>query len=398
MSRSRTRRRWPWAILFTAIALVAVFYVGGAWYFSGQVYADALKSEPYDPANLQGGTVQAYDATGEDPTITILPDEQYRAETKFDDAVMGVVIGESLLVVGPAVTGADGAETRPVIDVVGDGPRVGDRYGLTRDVWLSPEQAGLDPEYVEISTPDGRLFPAWQITAEDSDKWAILTHGKGASRSEMLRMSRALIKADFTVLIVTYTGDVGAPPYDDGMMHFGRTEWQELEAAVQYAEDQGAKTIVLGGASHGGAVTLGFLERGALARRVDGVILDSPASSFEDVIDEAAEYRTLPVANLPIPESLEDAAKMAVAFRYGVDFSAIDYSGKEGLVDVPLLVFQGTDDRTVPLAVNDRFMRIAGKDGTYVVVEGADHVMSWNVDPDAYDKAIKKFVKQFKEE
>ena len=43
-------------------------------------------------------------------------------------------------------------------------------------------------------------------------------------------------------------------------------------------------------------------------------------------------------------------------------------------------------------------MRIAGKDGTYVVVDGADHVMSWNVDPDAYDKAIKKFVKQFKEE
>ena len=73
------------------------------------------------------------------------------------------------------------------------------------------------------------------------------------------------------------------------------------------------------------------------------------------------------------PGSLEDAAKMAVAFRYGVDFSAIDYSGKEGLVDVPLLVFQGTDDRTVPLAVNDRFMRIAGKDGTYVVVEGTDH-------------------------
>ena len=397
MTRTRTRRRWPWVLLFGAIALLAVFYVGGAWYFSGQVYADALKSEPYDPANLQGGTVAAYDATGENPSVTILPDEQYRAETKFDDAVMGVVIGETLLVVGPAVRGDDGSQTRPVQDVIGEAPRVGDRYGLTRDVWLSPEQAGWDPEYVEVRTPDGRTFPAWQISAEDPARWAILTHGKGAARSEMLRMAKPLVRVGFNVLIITYTGDVGAPPYDDGMVHYGRTEWQELEAAVEYAQDQGAEVIVLGGAGHGGAVTLGFLERGVLARAVDGVILDSPASSFEDVIDEAAEFRTLPVGNLAIPESLEDATKWAVAFRYGVDFSAVDYTDKQGLIDVPLLVFQGSQDRTVPQPVNDRFMANAGKDGTYVVVDGADHVLSWNIDPQAYERTIRRFVRQFRD-
>lgn len=398
MSRRRRRPRWPWVILFSAITLVAVFYVGGAWFFSGLVYSEVLESEPYDPADLQGGTVLAFDATGEDPTVTILPDEEHRTETKFDDAQVGLVVGESLLVVGPAVPAADGAQTRAVVDVIGDSPRVGDRYGLTRDVWLSPEQAGMKPEYVEIRTLDGRVFPAWQITAKGSDKWAILTHGKGASRSEMLRMARPLVKADYTVLIITYTGDVGAPAYDDGMVHFGRTEWQELEAAVQYAIDEGAKTVILGGTSHGGAVTLGFLQRGTLARRVDGVILDSPASSLGDVVDEAAEFRTLPVVDLPIPESLEDAAKLAVAFRYGVDFSAIDYSSQEGLVDVPLLTFQGSEDRTVPQPVNDRFMSVAGKGGEYVVVDGADHVLSWNVGPEAYEKHIKVFLKQFDEQ
>ena len=30
-------------------------------------------------------------------------------------------------------------------------------------------------------------------------------------------MARPLHKADYNVLIITYTGDVGAPPYDDGM-------------------------------------------------------------------------------------------------------------------------------------------------------------------------------------
>ena len=105
MGRSRKRRRWPWVILFSAIALVGVFYVGGAWYFSGQVYADALKAEPYDPADLQRGTVAAYDGTGEQPTVTILPDEADRDETKFDQAVIGLALDESLLVVGPATRG-----------------------------------------------------------------------------------------------------------------------------------------------------------------------------------------------------------------------------------------------------------------------------------------------------
>ena len=396
MARGRRRRRWPWAILFTAIALVGVFYVGGAWYFSGLVYADALKAEPYDPSDLQRGTVEAYDATGEVPTVTILPDEEDRDETKFDAAVVGLALDESLLVVGPATRGAGGEQTRPVLDVIGDAPNVGDRYGLTRDVWLDPEQAGLDAQDIVITTPDGRQFPAWQVDAEDSTKWAVLTHGKGASRAEKLRMARALHANGFTVLLITHTGDTGTPPYDDGMVHFGRTEWQELEAAIEHADAGGAETIVLGGTSHGGAVTLGMLARGNLARKVDGLILDSPASSFEDVIDEVAEFRSLPVVNRAIPESLEDAAKLMVAFRYGVDYSAVDYSGMEGLVTVPVLTFQGTADETVPKAVNDRFMREAAQDGTYVVVDGAGHVLAWNLDPEAYEQAITEFVKELK--
>ena len=212
-------------------------------------------------------------------------------------------------------------------------------------------------------------------------------------------MARPLHKSGFTVLIITYTGDIGAPAPENGMVSYGRSEWRELEAGVRYALDEGASTIVLGGTSHGGAVTLGFLERGALANKVDGVILDAPASNFEDVIDEAAEFRTLPIGGLEIPESLEDAAKLAVAFRYDVDYSAINYTDAPGLAGMPLLTFQGAADKTVPQPVNDRLMRTgAGKDGTYVVVPGTDHVLAWNVDPTAYEQAVADFVKSLDEE
>jgi esterase/lipase len=389
------RRRWPWVLLFLGIALVAAFYLGGGWYFSGQVYEDALKAEPYDPSTLQRGTIREIavdeDGTG---TVTILPAQEDLDETKFDEAVIGLVVGESLVVAGPATRGTDGSQEREVRSVVGVTPEAGDTYGLTRDVWLTPEQAGMEYQDITVTTPEGDSFPTWLIPGRGDRRWAVLTHGKGAARSEMLRMARPLHEAGFNVLVITYRGDVGAPPYEDGMVTYGRDEWRELGAAVEYARDQGATTVVLGGASHGGAVTLGFLDRGAgLAAEVDGIILDAPVSSFEDVVDEAGEFRSLPVVGLPIPESLEDVAKWMVAFRYGVDFKEVDYSSIEGLVEDPLLVFQGTEDTTVGQPVNDRFMTSgSGRSGDYVVVDGAEHVLAWNLDPQGYEERITQFL------
>jgi esterase/lipase len=391
---SGKRRKWPWVVLFVAIALVVVFYLGGGWYFSGQVYDDALEAVPYDPADLQQGTVRTVDATRDPTTITILPEPDERAETKFDDAEMGLVIGESLVVVGPAERAANGSQTRQILDVVGDAPQPGDTYGLTRDVWLTPEQAGYDAEDITLTTLEGKDYPAWLIPGKGAKRWAILVHGKGAARSEMLRMARPLKAAGYNVIITTYDGDVGAPPYDDGMVTFGRVEWPVVEAGVQYAIDEGAERIVLGGVNHGGAVVLGFLARGTLASSVDAVILDAPASSLNDVIDEAADFRSLPVGGLPIPESLEDVAKWFVAFRYGVDYKAVDYIDQADLIKVPLLTFQGSADQTVPEPVNDRFMGPGGSGsaGEYVVVEGADHVLAWNYDPEAYEEKVTEFL------
>lgn len=386
---------WPWVFLFVAIGLVGVFYLGGGYYFSNIIYETALKSEPSDPADLQRGTIMQISGKGDDRIIRILPEVDAQDETKFDDAIVGLVVGESLVVAGPAERRADGSQERPVLDIVGDRPEKGDAYGLTRDVWLSPDQLGWKTKDIEIRTLDGREFPAWLVEGDDPRKWAVLTHGINAARSEMLRMARSLRRDDYNLLFITYLGDPGAPEYPDGMVTYGREEWSQVEAAVRYATDEGGRTIVLGGASHGGAVTLGFLERSSLAGRISGVILDAPASSLRDVIDAAAEFRTLPIGDLPIPESLEDAAMAVVAFRFDVNFGAIDYIDNEGLIEVPLLTFQGTDDQTVPLAVNDRFMRQgSGRDGEYVVITGADHVLSWNVDRDEYEDAIAEFLKE----
>ena len=84
---------------------------------------------------------------------------------------------------------------------------------------------------------------------------------------------------------------------------------------------------------------------------------------------------------------------LIAGLRFGVDYDAIDYTDMTGLIDVPLLTFQTSEDQTIPQAVNDRFMNEgSGKDGTYIVVPGVGHVLSWNADPQAFEEAITEFV------
>jgi hypothetical protein len=396
MNGEKKHRRWPWVLLVVGILLVTTFYVAAGWYFASLIRSDALRARAYDPQGFWTGTVTDTTGSGSGASVAVLSDEEHRAETRFDGVVMGLQFDDgSVVVVGPASsTNPDGSRSRPVIDVVGTMPQAGDTYRLTKEIWLTPEQAGLTATEVTIESPSGS-FPAWQVTVPGSDKWAVLTHGRSGDRHDMLRMARPLHAAGYNLLLTTYAGDNAARPAEGGIWHFGATEWDELEAAVQYTLDQGAQTLVMGALSLGGAVTDGFLARSDLADEVDAVIMDAPASSLRDAIDAGAESRTIPGLGLPIPESLENAAMFIAAMRFGLDYDAVDYTEMDGLFDMPLLTFQTDGDKTIPKAVNDEFMTDgSGSGGTYIVVPGADHVLSWNVDPQAYEQAVTEFVEQ----
>ncbi len=396
MADKRRHRRWPWILLVIGALLVGLFYIGGGWYFSSLIYSDALKANPYDPEGFWTGTVQTVEGEGEAATVTVLPDAEHRDETQVRPCRHGTGVRRRLGRGGGTRIrhGSRRHADPPVVDVVGDMPARGRRVQVHQGDLAHAQQAGSAAEEVTIATPSGD-FPASKIEVAGSDKWAVLTHGRSGDRHDMLRMAGPLHAAGYNLLLTTYAGDNVARPAEDGIWHFGATEWDEIEAAVQYAVDEGAQTLVMGALSLGGAVTDGFLAHSALADKVDAVILDAPVSSLRDSIDASADSRTIPVLGWPIPESLEDVAMLIAGLRFGLDYDAVDYTDMAGLIDVPLLTFQSTEDQTVPQAVNDRFMNEgSGKGGQYVVVPGVGHVLSWNVDPQAYEQAVAEFVAQ----
>ena len=140
------------------------------------------------------------------------------------------------------------------------------------------------------------------MTVAGSDKWAVLTHGRSGDRHDMLRMARPLHAAGYNLLLTTFAGDNVARPAEDGIWHFGVTEWDEIEARSSTRWTRAPRRSSWGRMSLGGAVTdWGSSPHSTLADQVDGVILDAPVSSLGDVIDEGAESRTIPVGRVADP-------------------------------------------------------------------------------------------------
>jgi uncharacterized protein len=59
---------------------------------------------------------------------------------------------------------------------------------------------------------------------------------------------------------------------------------------------------------------------------------------------------------------------------------------------MPILLFHGTDDHTVPISSSAAFARALPELVTYHRVAGAGHVESWNVGPARYERRVRTFL------
>src|SRR5919112_5149915 len=88
--------------------------------------------------------------------------------------------------------------------------------------------------------------PAWLYPGRE-DTWAIVVHGKGATRDDVRRVVRPLTSAGLPTLAIAYRNDPDAP--HDGRHGYGLSEWRDVRAAAAYAHDRGARDVVLVGFS-----------------------------------------------------------------------------------------------------------------------------------------------------
>ena len=363
--------------IFVLLLLVGLAAVG--WYYADQILDGALVVE--DEAHEYEVEVTALD----DGRITL------RSTTGADIASEPQTIGldwpDGYARAGSTLSSTEDTVTREYAAVEG-GLQVGDLVRFDKFAFPGdPERAhGIAFDAAAFASPLGELA-AWHVDGAD-DTWAVFVHGKGASRREALRMMPVMVDAGLPSLAITYRNDPGAPADPSSYYQYGRTEWEDLEAAVQYALAEGANDVVLIGYSMGGAIVASFLMQSRFADRIAGAILDSPMLDFGATIDLGAERRGLPVF-------LAGAGKLVSSVRFGIDWAALDYLERADELSVPILLFHGDGDTTVPERTSMALAQRRPDLVTYEAFDGAAHVGAWNADPERYEEAVAAFLERW---
>ncbi|MER5262329.1 alpha/beta fold hydrolase [Actinosynnema sp. NPDC002837] len=368
----RARRRLRLALVTFAVVFLLVIggLLGFGWYYSGQLL---------DPENARPGyrdTVTS-SASGTvalaESRVTVLP------------GTWGLVWPGGGAKVGPVTHRSEGTVVR---ELQGEAPADGTQVRLETSVWSTDPATALDLEYTDVRIPtELGDAPAWLVPAT-SDTWVVAVHGRGGTRAEALRVMPALHQLGLPVLAVTYRNDEGAPRSPDGLYHLGDTEWRDVEAAVRYAREHGARSVVLYGWSMGGAIVGQFLGRSAEARDVAAVVLDAPVVSWTKTLELQSRNRGVPVQLAPIAELVSD-------WRVDLEFTRFDLLDHPPARRPPTLLFHGGADGTVPVQASRDLAAAADRldwPMRYVEVPAAEHTAAWNVDPEAYDRALTEFL------
>ncbi len=377
-----TRARHPVrGLLVTLAVIVVLFHATGGWYFSGRIESDALAVRADPP--VRDLTVSRI----EGDRITLADPGPQNLVLRSRD-VYGVVWpgGYGRISGPPSVSGDDVTRTWRVLD--GTAPRTGAKVSL--DGFAYPLKPPTGARLVDYPSSRGDM-PATFFPGS-GNTWAVLVHGKGATRAEMYRLAAITHRLGMPTLSIGYRNDADAPRDPSHQHTFGVTEWHDLDGAVRWAKQHGASDIVLGGASMGGSIVASYLRHSSDADQVQAVVLDSPMLNLRDTIAYGARDVRIP-PGLPLPSTLTWSAEEIASLRYDVDWGATDYTSKPDWVRSPVLVVHGTRDDTVPLATS-RELAHESSEVQLVEVRGANHVESWNVDPEVYDRTVTRFLEK----
>ena len=267
-------------------------------------------------------------------------------------------------------------------------PAAGDRGDVQSHAFPSDDPGLVRPtELVAIEGPLGDL-PAW-IMPGTADTWIVWVHGRGGTRAAALRTASATAGTGFPMLVVSHRNDPDAPRSPDGFGHYGDREWEDLEAALTWLQEVHAPPrIVLFGESQGGSVVVNCLRRCVDTDAVTGVVLESPLLSMNATLELQAAERGIPSWAIG---SLLSATKVMSAIRSGPDFANLEQVEWLAARDLPVLLFHGRDDTTVPFSSSERLATIDPDDVVFVPYAG-EHVRGWNVDPAGWTDALLDFL------
>lgn len=303
--------------------------------------------------------------------------------------------GDAHLRVGGVLsTDADrGLVEREVMAVSGLRPSAG-AGRWTGHVFPGPEH--VDPSCHEIVLGvEGGTAPAWFFEPADSDSktWAIHIHGIRTTRITALRSVPVAQELGYVSIVPSFRGDGEGPDVPHGASMLGQKEWRDVEKALAYAVEHGAKSIVLFGWSMGGQIALQLSEKSAYRDQIAGLVLIAPATDWRGVIRNGAKRAKLPASAGRLAEWALGGRFLSrmVGLPSPIDFDDLDWD-VSGRVKRPCLVVHSAGDPEVPFSLTHRFAESNPSIVEVAEFAKAGHAWEYNLDAQRFHVVIAEWL------
>ncbi|MGO1319256.1 MAG: alpha/beta hydrolase family protein [Galactobacter sp.] len=387
------KRRGPGPVAWTFMGVGAGALVGSVTAGVFGSLATLFAREVVTPATTPEENVEVLKVSETDTSMTIT------LQLSPDTTVPGVYSfwfdadrGHARL--GDVVDRDTASVTREVLSVDRGDLTQARRGRMGGSVYLTPSDLGLEYQDVDVPVSAGKA-PAWLIPGTTrADTWAIMIHGRGARRVETLRGVPTAHEAGMTTLCVSYRNDGEAPDVNNGRYGLGATEWRDIDSAIRYAIEHGARDLVLFGWSMGGAIALQVANLSQHRTRVLGLVLDGPAVNWFDILDHQAKVNHVPYISGRLGTWLltHPLGKRITGLTAPIDLRSLDWVGRAEEIRVPTLILHSADDDFVP---HSSSAELAQKNPVAVTLETfhtAGHVGEWNIDPERWERVTKDWL------
>ena len=352
---------------------------------------DTPEAAPWPPEALPEPLARATEGAASATVVLPLPVGEQQFENTLLEGVYGLMWEGGNGVLGEVLNRAGGQVERELRVLQGSLPAAGAPARMDNFLYRTdPAALGLAFEELTLAGPVGQLR-AWFVPA-DGGTAVLMLHGRRRGElPELLRPLGAFNELGLPALALAYRNHDRSTASPDGLFHYGASEWEDALVGARELKARGYDRVVLYGVSMGGAVALEALKRWpADAPEVMGVVLDSPLIDPYPVIELGAVK-----AGMPLPGLLTRLGLFVAGLRTGADFGALRQYRNAHEIGVPVLLFAGVGDTTVPIAAINRFASAVAAPLTYVRLEGVEHVEAWNQDPAAYREWLRRFLASF---
>jgi pimeloyl-ACP methyl ester carboxylesterase len=267
----------------------------------------------------------------------------------------------------------------------------------------TPGDVGVAYETVSIMPAGENLtLSAWWMPAPDPVATVLFVHGANSNKQDFyfgaLAYYAALVARNYNVLAIDQRNHGESDPSPSGRLAFGREEYRDVVAALDWLERRAPGVPVLGsGVSMGGAT---LIEAAARDERMVGLVL------FDPLLDSSSSSLAGMTAMTGIPEPLLVPTLWSANafFRQGEGPRPLETAAT---LTLPILLIQDVDDPVTRAAfarqlatrnphVNLQVMAPAPADDPVVVEAGpwGTHASAFRIRSDEVMSLVDGFVKK----